>query len=95
MPDQIFREQAGSMLRRKRNAQRDNQVTSQGAPPDHKLTETELNALIPLKEAERLSSLSEDTWRRKYAHLIVHLSTRRCAIRLKYALFLERPPSCP
>jgi hypothetical protein len=80
--------------RRKKYARKfDNQVTP---APDCKLTERELNSLIPMKDVPKLSSLSIDTWHRLYPHLIVRLSERRCAVRLRDVLFLERPsPSCP
>jgi hypothetical protein len=42
--------------------------------------------MLSLAEAAQLTSLSEDTLRRRYSHLIRKLSPRRCAIRLRDAL---------
>jgi hypothetical protein len=53
------------------------------------LSEIELNSFIPLKRACEISSLSEDTWRRKFPHLIHRLTERRSAVRLRDALFVN------
>jgi hypothetical protein len=42
--------------------------------------------MLSLAEAAQLTSLSEDTLRRRYSFLIRQLSPRRCAIRLRDAL---------
>jgi hypothetical protein len=54
-----------------------------------KLSAIELNRIIPLAEAVRLSSLSDDVWRREHADKFVWLSPRRIGVRLKHALMLE------
>jgi hypothetical protein len=59
------------------------------APETRGLTEIELNSIVSLKRAVELSNLSEDTWRRRYAHLILKLSERRSGVRLRHALLLD------
>jgi hypothetical protein len=49
----------------------------------------ELERVIPLPEAARLLSVSVDTLKRRYAHLIINLSPRRRGMRLKHALRIE------
>ena len=49
----------------------------------------ELERVVPLPEAARLRSISVDTLKRRYAHLIVNLSPRRRGMKLKHALCLE------
>jgi len=49
----------------------------------------ELLRIAPMPEAERLSSLSEDTLIREYAHKIVKLSKRRTGMRVIDALMLR------
>ena len=48
----------------------------------------ELNQIISLQDAERISSLSPDSWKRNYPEKIVELSPRRKGIRLDDALRL-------
>jgi hypothetical protein len=48
----------------------------------------ERRRVISLKEASRLSSLSEDTIRRRHADKIIKLSPRRCGMHLEDALSL-------
>jgi len=48
-----------------------------------------LKRIIPLKEAAEVSSLSEDTLRRKFPDKIIKLSTRRLGMRLGDALLLN------
>jgi hypothetical protein len=55
-----------------------------------KPTWIELESVIPLPEAARLKSVSVDTLKRRYAHLIIHLSPRRRGMKLKHALGLEQ-----
>jgi hypothetical protein len=50
-------------------------------PPD-----LELERIIPLSQASKLSGISEDGWRRHYGHLIRRLSTRRIGVKLRDAL---------
>jgi hypothetical protein len=54
-----------------------------GLPP---LSPLELKRKIPVAEAADLNSLSEDTFRRNYPHLIKHVSPRRQAVELGDAL---------
>jgi hypothetical protein len=46
----------------------------------------ELERILPLDEAAVLVGLSQDSLRRHYKHLILHLSPRRVGIRLRDAL---------
>ena len=48
-----------------------------------------LKRIVPLKQASDLSSLSEDTLRRRYPDKIVRLSERRQGMRLGDALLLD------
>jgi hypothetical protein len=52
------------------------------------LSQIELERIVPLSEAARLSSLSPDTLKRKFADKIVQLSARREGMRVKHALML-------
>jgi hypothetical protein len=45
-----------------------------------------LRQKIPVKEAAQLNTLSEDTFRRRYPHLIRKVSPRRDAVELGDAL---------
>jgi hypothetical protein len=49
----------------------------------------ELERVITLKHAAKLKSISVDTLKRRYPHLIIKLSPRRRGIKLKHALGLE------
>ena len=42
-----------------------------------------------LKEAEEISSLSAEVWRRHHADKIIPLSPERFGVRLKHALFIR------
>jgi hypothetical protein len=56
---------------------------------DVKLTpELELERIISLQEAEKISALSPDSWKRHHADKIIKLSPRRIGVRLKDALML-------
>lgn len=46
----------------------------------------EREAVLPLVEVERITSLSADTLKRNYPELIVRLSPRRVGMKLKNAL---------
>jgi hypothetical protein len=50
----------------------------------------ELDRIITLQEAEKISSLSVDSWKREHPDKIIKLSTRRLGIRLRDALKLPR-----
>jgi hypothetical protein len=43
----------------------------------------ELERRIPVSEAARLKNISEDTFRRRYPHLIEQVSPRRQAVKIK------------
>jgi hypothetical protein len=53
----------------------------------------ELLRIVPLAEAERLSSLSEDTLRREHGDKIKKLSPRRDGMRVIDALMTSAGPS--
>ena len=50
--------------------------------------ERELDRVVTLRDASQLSTLSEDTIRRRHGDKIVRLSTRRVGMRLRHALAL-------
>jgi hypothetical protein len=49
----------------------------------------ELDQIVSLQEAEKISSLSVDSWKRHHADKIVELSPRRLGVRLRDALLLR------
>ena len=49
----------------------------------------ELDQIVSLQEAEKISSLSVDFWKRHHADKIVELSPRRLGVRLRDALLLR------
>ena len=50
------------------------------------LSAIELERHIPVPEAARLKGISEDSYRRHYAHLIRQVSPHRQAVKLKDAI---------
>jgi hypothetical protein len=50
----------------------------------------ELDRIITFQEAEKVSSLSADAWKRNHPDKIVELSPRRRGIRLRDALMLAK-----
>jgi hypothetical protein len=48
----------------------------------------ELERIISLQEAEKVSDLSPDSWKRHHGDKLVKLSPRRLGVRLKHALML-------
>jgi hypothetical protein len=52
----------------------------------------ELDRIISMQEAEEVSSLSVDSWKRHHADKLVELSPRRLGVRLRDALMLGKPP---
>lgn len=52
-------------------------------------TPVELNRIVSLAEASRLSSLSVDTLRDQFPERIVHLSPKRTGMRVGHALMLN------
>ena len=62
------------------------------APTDHdfKLSpDLELQRIITLQEAEKISSLSSDSWKRHHPDKIIEISPRRLGVRLRDALMLK------
>jgi hypothetical protein len=51
----------------------------------------ELDRIISMQEAEEVSSLSVDSWKRHHADKLVELSPRRLGVRLRDALMLRKP----
>ena len=49
----------------------------------------ELDRIITLQEAEKISSLSVDSWKRHHSDKVVELSPRRRGVRLRDALMLR------
>jgi hypothetical protein len=56
-------------------------------------TPIELNRIVPMPEASRLSSLHPDTLREQYPELIVQLSPKRQGMRVGHALMLRKSTS--
>jgi hypothetical protein len=50
---------------------------------------------IPVREAAAFNNLSEDTFKRHYAHLIEKISPRRRVVKLGDAIDLPPPPRPP
>jgi hypothetical protein len=57
------------------------------------LTELQLNSIVSLAEAVRLSGLSDDSWRRYHRDKFIWLSPRRIGVRLRDALMIGAPPT--
>jgi len=53
-------------------------------------TAVELNRIVSLAEASRLSSLSVDTLRDQFSEKIVQLSPKRAGMRVGHALMLRK-----
>ena len=49
----------------------------------------ELERIITLQEAEKISSLSSDSWKRHHSDKIIEMSPRRLGVRLRDALMLK------
>jgi hypothetical protein len=47
--------------------------------------------IISLQEAEKVSSLSVDSWKRHHLDKVIELSPRRRGVRLRDALMLRKP----
>jgi hypothetical protein len=57
---------------------------------DFKLSpELELEQIISLQCAEKVSDLSQDSWKRHHRDKLVKLSPRRYGVRLRHALMLS------
>jgi hypothetical protein len=50
----------------------------------------ELDRIISLQQAKRISSLSPDSWKRNHPDKVVELSPRRYGVRLRDALMLSK-----
>jgi hypothetical protein len=57
--------------------------------------ERELDRNISLQEAEKISNLSPDSWKRNHRDKIIKLSARRVGIRLRDALMIKRGEVTP
>jgi hypothetical protein len=57
------------------------------------LTALELKRKVPVREAARLNSLSEDSFRRHFSHLIIKITPRRDGVTLEDAINLPPPPN--
>jgi hypothetical protein len=55
------------------------------------LSPLELNRKIPLAEAANINSVSVDTFKRNFFHLLVRVGKRRWAVKLEDALTLPPP----
>jgi hypothetical protein len=53
--------------------------------------EVELEKIISLKSAQKVSGLSPDSWKRHHPDKIIELSPRRRGVRLRHALMLRKP----
>ena len=53
--------------------------------------ELALKRIVPLKQAAEVSSLSEDTLKRRFPDKIIKLTQRRLGMRLADALLLNQP----
>ena len=52
--------------------------------------ELELEQIVSLQRAEKLSGLSSDSWKRHHQDKIIELSPRRLGVRLRDALMFQR-----
>ncbi len=60
------------------------------ADDDFKLPpELALDQIISLQKAEKISSLSSNSWKRHHADKVVEMSPRRLGVRLRDALMLR------
>jgi hypothetical protein len=87
-----FRQRTASLARtaatkRRRRTRRSTIPTT--TKPTGELSEIELNRIVPLSEAAHLMSLSEDSIKRHFRHLLIQVSTRRLGMRVKHALRIE------
>jgi hypothetical protein len=79
------------LLRKEHGCASAAQEVSMPADDDFKLpAKLELDRIISLQDAEKISSLSPDSWKRNHREKIVELSPRRYGIRLRDALKLSR-----
>jgi hypothetical protein len=61
----------------------------QGFFPGYGLSPIQLNKIVSLNEAVKLSGLSRDVWLRKHQDKIIRLSDQRLGVRMGHALFLS------
>jgi hypothetical protein len=52
--------------------------------------ELELERIVSLQTAEKVSGLSADSWKRHHSDKIIEMSPRRRGVRLRHALMLRR-----
>jgi hypothetical protein len=52
-------------------------------------SDVELDRIITLSEATRISTISADSWRRHHRGMLVRLTPRRIGVRLRHALMLS------
>jgi hypothetical protein len=64
-------------------------MPEQASKSDSHLSALELNRIVSLAEAARLSSMSEDTIKRRFPEKLVRLSPRRLGVRVADALMLS------
>jgi hypothetical protein len=64
-----------------------------GIPKEHKLRPVELRQKISVRQAAKLNNIHEDTFRRRYPHLIKKISERRDAVELGDAIAIGEPKS--
>jgi|GEM_PF-1005337 acyl-CoA-binding protein len=57
-----------------------------GDPKQSEPNWLELERRIPVAEAAHLKGISEDTFRRRYSHLIEQVSPRRQAVKIKHVI---------
>ena len=78
------------LLRKEHGCASAAQEVSMPADDDVKLLpRLELDRIISLQAAKKLSSLSPDSWKRNHPDKVVELSPRRYGIRLRDALMLK------
>jgi hypothetical protein len=59
-------------------------------PPEHRLDQ-----IISLTQAESISGLSVETWKRAHPDKLIQLSARRIGVRLRDALMLQSSKGVP
>jgi hypothetical protein len=64
-------------------------TADQSVPTSDELSALDLERVVGMPEAERLSGLSHDTIRRNYPDKIIQLSPRRVGMKVKHAISLH------
>jgi hypothetical protein len=65
--------------------------TKHPVPPPSELTALELERVLLMPEAERITGLSHDTLKRNFPDKIIQLSRRRIGMKVKHAISLRMP----